>query len=261
MSFARSMSICGVITTAALCGIVGPAAASVVNYVTNGSFEGKTGVAPSGWSVGGSVFDGYGPVAIAYNQTGYYPLGAQGEAVPIDDASSASPDAAGANGVYFVSDEAKNLSLYQSVYLTPGSYKIGFDSYDTLNGASQPHDAVLTADIAGVQLASFNLSSVSPGSWSSHTGEAKIETAGNYLVSFVFNTPDTPANPDPSNPGGEYNAKDVVIDRAFVIAASDGGGTVVSSVPLPASAPMFGAALLVLSAVGYGLKRKIEPIA
>ena len=30
----------------------------------------------------------------------------------------------------------------------------------------------------------------------------------------------------------------------------------VSSVPLPASAPMFGAALVALGAVGYGLKRK-----
>ena len=261
MNFVGSMSICGVITTATICGFIGPAAASVVNFVTNGSFEGKTGVAPSGWSVGGSAFDGFGPVAIAYGQTGHYPLGAQGEAVPKDDASSASPNAAGANGVYFVSDEAKNLSLYQSVYLTPGSYEIGFDSYDTSNGASQPHDAVLTADIAGVQLASFKLSSVSPGSWSSHTGEAKIETAGDYLVSFAFNTPDTPADPDPRNPGGEYNAKDVVIARAFVIAASDGGGTVISSVPLPASAPMFGAALLALSAVGYVLKRKVEPAA
>lgn len=32
--------------------------------------------------------------------------------------------------------------------------------------------------------------------------------------------------------------------------------TYVSSVPLPASAPMFGAALLALGAVGYGMKRK-----
>lgn len=261
MNFVGSISFYGIITTAALCGVVGPAAASVVNLVTNGSFEGTTGVAPSGWSVGGSVFDGYGPVAIAYGQTGLYPVGAQGESVPVDDASSASPDAAGANGVYFVSDEAKNLSLSQYVYLTPGSYKIGFDSYDTLNGASQPHDAVLTAQIAGVQLTSFKLSSVSPGSWSSHTGKAKIETAGDYLVSFAFNTPDTPTDPVPSNAGGEYNAKDVVIDRAFVIAASGGGGTIVSSVPLPASAPMFGAALLALGAVGYGLRRKVETTA
>ena len=261
MNFVTSISFYGVIATAVLFEVTGPASASAVNLVTNGSFEGTTGVAPSGWSMGGLAFDGYGPVAIAYGQTGDYPVGAQGESVPTDNASSASPDAAGANGVYFVTDESKNLSLYQYVYLTPGSYKIGFDSYDTYNGASQPHDAVLTAEIAGVQLTSFRLSSVSPGSWFSHTGEAKIETAGDYLVSFAFNTPDTPANPDPSNAGGEYNAKDVVIDRAFVIAASGGGGTVVPSVPLPPSAPMFGVALLALGTVGYGLKRKVQATA
>lgn len=33
-------------------------------------------------------------------------------------------------------------------------------------------------------------------------------------------------------------------------------GTVMSPVPLPASAPMFGAALVVVGAVGYGMKRK-----
>jgi hypothetical protein len=32
---------------------------------------------------------------------------------------------------------------------------------------------------------------------------AKITTTGDYLVSFTFNTPDTPADPDPANPGGE----------------------------------------------------------
>ena len=212
-------------------------------------------MAPGGWSVGGSVFDGFGPVAIAYGQTGNYPIGAQGEFVPADTASSASPDGAGSNGVYFVSDEAKGLSLSQSVYLTPGSYDIGFDSYDTFNGSIQPHDATLTAEIAGVQLADFELSSVAPGVWTSHTGEARIGTAGDYLVSFVFDTPDTPADPVPNNPGGEYDAKDVVIDRAFVIASSGGGGTVVSSVPLPSSAPMFGAALVALGAVGYDLRR------
>jgi hypothetical protein len=176
--------------------------------------------------------------------------------VPADTAMSASPDGAGSNGVYFVSDEAKNLSLFQYVHLTPGSYSIGFDSYDTINGSAQPHDGVLTADIAGVQLANFSLASVAPGLWTTHSGTADITTEGDYLVSFVFNTPFTPSNPDPNSPGGEYNAKDVVIDRAFVIADPAGGGTIIPSVPIPGSMPMFGAALTVLGVVGYSLKRK-----
>jgi hypothetical protein len=222
---------------------------AATNLVVNGSFEGATGGTPTGWSLGGAAVDGANPVAIQYNQMSNYPTGAQDEAVPTDNAASLSPDEAGQNGVYFVTDEAQNLSLYQSVYLTPGSYDIGFDSYDTFNGAQQPHDATFTADIAGVQLANFDLASVAPGAWMSYSGVAKITRAGNYLVSFTFNTPDTPANPDPANPGGEYNAKDVVIDRAYVIGAANGGGVPIPSAAVPEPATW---AMMALGFAGLG---------
>ena len=220
--------------------------AGAQNLIVNGSFEGSSGGTPTGWSLGGIASDGAEPVAIQYNQSSEYPFGAQGESVPTDTALSSSPDPAGQDAVYFVSDEAKNLSLFQIVHLDPGSYDIGFDSYDTFNGAQQPHDATLTADIAGVQLASFDLASVIPGVWNSYSGVAKITTAGDYLVSFTFNTPDTPADPDPTNPGGEYNAKDVVIDRAYLIGDAAGGG-----VSIPTAVPE--RASWVLMASGFGL--------
>jgi PEP-CTERM motif len=241
----KSMIVCAFVGALGFANSVSAA----TNLVLNGSFEGATGGTPTGWSLGGVAVDGAKPVAIKYNQKSNYPTGAQGEAVPIDDAASLSPDAAGQNGVYFVSDEAKNLSLYQSVYLTPGSYEIGFDSYDTLNGAEQPHDATFTANIAGVQLANFDLASVAPGVWTSYSGVAKITTAGDYLVSFTFNTPDTPANPDPANPGGEYNAKDVVIDRAYVIGDADGGGVPIPSAAVPEPTTW---AMMALGFVGLG---------
>ncbi len=222
------------------------AIATPINLVANGSFEGATGGTPTSWSVGGTAADGLLPATIAYNQNASYPFGAQGEAVPTDNAASASPDGAGLNGVYFVSDEATNLSLYQSVFLMPGSYNIGFDSYDTFNGSVQPHDSVLTANIAGVQLASFDLSSVTPGLWSTHTGEALIQTAGTYLVSFAFTNPDYPSNPSTSgNPTSKYNAKDVVIDQAYVISAAGNGGTLIPpiAVPEPASYVLLGICL------------------
>jgi hypothetical protein len=210
--------------------------AGAQNLIVNGSFEGATGGTPTGWSLGGLASDGDEPVAIQYNQSSEYPFGAQGQSVPTDTATTLSPDPAGQNGVYFVSDEAKNLSLFQVVYLTRGSYDIGFDSYDTFNGNDQPHDATLTANIAGVELANFDLASVTPGVWNAYSGVAKITAAGDYLVSFSFNTPDTPADPDPANPGGEYNAKDVVIDRAYLISDAAGGGvSIPTAVPEPAS--------------------------
>ena len=43
---------------------------------------------------------------------------------------------------------------------------------------------------------------------------------------------------------------------AFLAVTAAGATSTVSSVPLPSSAPMFGAALLALGAVGYGIKRK-----
>lgn len=224
-----------------------PAAAQ--NLVKNGSFENGL----SGFTVGGVASDGYLPVAIAYGQASAYPTGAQGEIVPVDNAASLSPDPAGSDGVYFVSDEARGLSLSQSLFLIPGSYDIGFDSYVTFNGSVQPHDATLTVTIAGVQLTSFALSSVAPGSWTSNNGKANISTAGNYLVSFVFNTPDTPANPNPANPGGVYNAKDVVIDRAFVTSDPSGGGTLIGAVPEPAT---WGMMILGFGAVGSALRRR-----
>jgi hypothetical protein len=233
------------------CAVIGAlvmvGSASAANLVVNGSFEGATGVPPTGWSLGGIVSDGADPVAIQYNQSSNYPTGAQGEKVPTDNAASLSPDPAGLNGVYFVSDEAKNLSLFQVVHLTPGSYEIGFDSYDTFNGALQKRDATLTANIAGVELANFDLASVNPGIWNSFSGVAKISTAGDYIVSFTFNTPDTPANPDPANPNGEFNAKDVVIDRAYVISDAAGGGVSIPGGAVPE------ASTWVMMISGFGL--------
>ena len=88
----------------------------------------------------------------------------------------------------------------------------------------RPGDASFAADIAGVELTNFQVSTVQPGIWTTNSGEALIATAGEYLVSFVFNTM-----------GGD--AKDIVIDRAYVVSDQNGGGLPVS-VPEPSSAAL-----------------------
>lgn len=135
-------------TAILLVGLTAASPSLAQNLVSNGSFENSL----TGFTVGGTARDGYVPVAVAYNQASGYPSGAQGEVVPADNAVSKSPDTAGGHRVYFVSDEATNLSLSQSIYLTPGSYDIGFDSFDTYNGSMQPHDAQFTAQLQACSL-------------------------------------------------------------------------------------------------------------
>ncbi len=209
---------------------VANAASASTNLIKNGSFEdvgntffnGPGGVA--GWSESGTIDDGAYPVAIQYNQISEYPTGAQGELVPTDNAPTISPDGAGAYGVYFVSDQAHDVSIYQNIYLTPGSYDIGFDAYFTENGFVQPADADLTATIAGVDLANIDIATITPQVWKTYSGEAKISAAGDYLVAFTFNTPMSPEH-----------AKDVVIDQAYVLASADGGGVPISGAPEPST--------------------------
>jgi len=222
-TFLASVAV-GLIVELAAAGV----ASASTNLIQNGSFEtagdgtftSSTGV--SDWTLSGTVGDLYYPVDIQYNQASGYPTGAQGESVPVDDAASLSPDGPGSHGVYFVSDQASNVAINQTVYLTPGSYDIGFDSYFTYNGFDQPGDATLVANIAGVELANIDFDSIEPGVWTTHSGEADILTAGNYQVSFVFNTPNAPEN-----------AKDVVIDQAYIIGSATGGGTPISGAPEP----------------------------
>ncbi|MDX7953386.1 hypothetical protein P7D22_19665 [Lichenihabitans sp. Uapishka_5] len=65
---------------------------------------------------------------------------------------------------------------------------------------------------------------------------------------------------------GEYNSfgfaefTDALGHEDFFFSGYDGSSyAVLSAVPLPASAPMFGTALLGLCALGYGMKRRSQP--
>lgn len=206
-----------------------------VNLITNGSFE--NGLA--GWTQGGTFIPGppgnsTAVVAISYGSPTPYPTGAYGEAVPVPADATLSPDAAGALGAYFVADGSINESLTQQIFLSAGTYRIGFDVYAPRNGYSNPFDASFSAQIAGVTLANYLVSSQPAATWINFSGLATIGTTGTYSASFVFNTP------------GLGQAKDVVIDRVFVVASTEVGGT---AIPEPETLALFGIASVALAFV------------
>jgi hypothetical protein len=209
----------------------GAAIATPVNLVQNGSFE--SGLA--GWAVGG-VQGAYPVGAIFYNSATQYPTGAFGEAVGPANSTTLSPDAAGTRAAYFVDDAAVGVNLSQTVFLTAGNYRIGFDAYAPANGYKNPFDASFVAQIAGTTLADYMVSEGPATTWVNYSGLASIAVDGNYLVSFVFDTP------------GQGSAKDIVLDRVFVLATDEGGGTPIS-IPEPGTWALLGLGLAGMAAV------------
>lgn len=204
--------------------LVAGAAHAKVNLVTNGSFE--SGL--SGFTLVGTEGDGHPPVAITYGAAAAYPVGAFGEAVPVDNAVSLSPDAAGSHGAYFVSDFS-HQALQQSIFLKAGHYQIGFDYYAPRNGFNNANDATFTGTIAGVTLVSAKVSAGPVTTWTNYSGEVNLATDGFRDVTFRFDTSAAPA-------------KDVVIDRVYV-----------ASVPEPAA---WGLMLAGFALVGMAQRRR-----
>jgi hypothetical protein len=212
---------------------VGPASAQ--NLLTNGSFE--TGDL-TGWTSTGT-YSGY-PVSVIVTNgiTG----SAFGEAVPADTVVGGSPDVAGTYAAYFVDDHA-NQVLSQSVYLTAGSYEIGFDSYSPLNGYNNPGDASFSGTIAGVTLANYDVKTgQAPQVWVNYSGIADVSVSGFYQAAFDFQTF-----------GGA--SADVVIDRVYIESSSSGGGIPIppTTTPEPATMLLLGLGLMGLA----GVRRKL----
>ena len=218
--------------------LAGPATAAT-NLVSNGSFElGADGL--QGWTIGGIDNDGFPPVSIFYGAAQPYPDGAFGEAVPANNAPTNSPDAVGARAAYFVSDLTVSQSLSQSVFLTAGTYQIGFSAFAPANGFNNMGDATFSGTIAGVTLANYAVSSGPVTTWQTFAGATDILTDGFYSIDFVFNT-----NLKPS--------KDVVIDQVYIIA----GNPAIPGIPEPATWAMLIAGF---GMVGFAARRRQKAV-
>ena len=180
---------------------------AATNLITNGSFESGT-IQWTYSSTGTDALPGHHPaVVINYGPAAPYPTGAFNEAIPADNSLSASPDAVGVKGLYFVADNSTE-TLSQVVHLKAGTYQIGFSAYVPRNGFNNSGNATLTAVIAGANLASFDVDHSPIQKWVNYSGFTTIATEGNYTTSFTYRSGAAPAG-------------DFVIDRAYVIAVPE----------------------------------------
>lgn len=214
--------------------------ALATNLLTNGSFE-LGGGTLTGWATSGTQLR-YLPSVVVTNGSSACCFG---EAVPADSVVGGSPDAAGTHGVYFVDDRASQV-LTQSVFLTAGNYEIGFDAYAPLNGFRNPGDALFTGVIAGVTLADYTVKTQNqPRQWINFSGLAEILVDAIYTVDFSYTTF-----------GGA--SADVVIDRAYIVTSSQGGGTPIGKVSEPGSMALLGSSLAGLIAVRRRKRRRLN---
>lgn len=207
-----------------LAGAVLFAASAHAAIVQNGSFE--SGSLSPGWQLNNlsGVTPGRGVTVVdiggGTDSTGY------GDVIPSYN---------GATHAAFFVDDLADQTIFQTVSLSANTtYKLNFGLFQTLSGASNGGGFTLTDSLGGTAM-TFTNSDVAAGSWTSESGSFKTVLGGDYTLSYKFTSGSTPS-------------KDLLLT-----------GVELSAVPLPASAPLFGAALLALAGFGYGMSRRAAP--
>lgn len=130
---------------------------------------------------------------------------------PPDNLTVGSPQASAGFAARFLTDTGSQ-TLSQTISLGIGTYSIGFDLSVPANGFANPHNATFSASIAGTPLlSSASVAAIGAAdgtdTWVNETSVATVTTPGLYTVDFTFT-------------GSTVPAKDVLVDRVFVVAGN-----------------------------------------
>ncbi len=221
-------------TLLATAALVLPLAASATNLLSNPSFEaGALGTSIPSWT-SFQVMPNVFPPSVVPSPGVVPPFGTVITANPLGGVG-ASPDAVGTQALYFVDDEDPATVFQTLPFVAPGAYFVGFDYFIPTNGLANPADATLSVCF-GPCFAAVTVDNTSVGGvWMNFTTIVNIG-AGATTFSFAY---------VPQGVVGQTFAKDIVVDRAFVVA-----------VPEPSTYAMFGAGLLALGLFARRRSRK-----
>ena len=173
-----------------------PALASAsTNLLTNGSFENGF----TGWSTGTDPANSINPPMVI--GTGGY--------VPNDSATSASPDAVGTHAVYMNKDVGTSYIAQDFSATVTGTYAFGFSTYAPHNGYINSYAASFSAYIYDnnndYAVIYSSIGALADSTWQARSGTASLVAGNPYTFLFRLDGTGVPA-------------KDIMIDRAYVIA-------------------------------------------
>jgi len=212
-----------------------PLMASAQNLLSNGSFEaGPLGTAIPSWTAFQIVPNSFPPSVVPSTGTAFAPFGTVVGPNTLTGIG-ASPDPVGTQALYFV-DDAAPATVFQTLpFVAAGTYFVGFDYFIPENGLVNPADASLSVCF-GPCFAAVTVDGSSPGGvWRNFATTVTIG-AGATTFSFAFS---------PQGVTQSVFAKDIVVDRAYVVA-----------VPEPTSYALFAAGLLAIGA--YARRRSTQ---
>lgn len=203
-----------------------PMVASAANLLSNPSFEaGALGTVIPSWTAFQVVPNIFPPSVVASNGAAFAPFGTVVNPNTQTGVGN-SPDPVGMQALYFVDDQFPATVFQTLPFVAPGQYFVGFDYFIPTNGLVNPADATLSVCFSTC-FSNITVDGSSVGGvWQTVNAIVDITSPGAFTFSFAYS---------PEGVVGQVFAKDIVVDRAFVVA-----------VPEPSTYAMFAAGLLAL---------------